>query len=229
MNEKTKTLNEQIADIDATNKLLEFAETVLGCDDKRADQIARTMKHKFTWSGVRLLWNGDAGDQPIVAVDHVDQIKEYFAREKLDFLLPVPAAVDIEGFAESIPGDVLEAALNGSKTAEGKICMLLGGSNKDAAARTALLLKTERALREKGAVNGDVNLHGTTNNERRTTSTNPFSRLRTREGAIDKKVESQIASMIVAMGAGRVAGIAKACVSPDAPFGRSITGLALSR
>ncbi len=153
-----KSLDEKLYDMDEANKINEFAETVLGCNDKQADIMSRTMRHKFKWSGVRLLWNGGAGDQPVVAVDHVDQIREYFARENYDFLLPTPKAA-VDGFPEaaSIPGDVLDAALNGSQTAKGKICLLLGGNNADAAARTELLLKTERAKRDGANGAGDAN------------------------------------------------------------------------
>jgi hypothetical protein len=223
-----KSLDEKLHDMDEANKIYEFAETVLGCNDKQADIMSRTMRHKFKWSGVRLLWNGGAGDQPVVAVDHVDQIREYFARENYDFLLPTPKAA-VDGFPEaaSIPGDVLDAALNGSQTAKGKICLLLGGNNADAAARTELLLKTERAKRDGANSVGD-NPHGTTQAERRTTSTNPFTRLRV-NGVIDKKVEAQVASMIVAMGTKRVSDIARAAVGPNAPFGLSITGLPLAK
>jgi hypothetical protein len=221
-----KSLDEKLHDMDEANKIYEFAETVLGCNDKQADIMSRTMRHKFKWSGVRLLWNGGVGDVPVVAVDHVDQIREYFTRESYDFLLPTPKAA-VEGFSEAIPGDLLDDALNGSQTAKGKLCLLLGGNNKDAAARTELLLRTERAKRDGANGAGDANPHGTTPADRRATSSNPFTKLRKPDGTIDKGVEKQIGSMIAAMGHKKVADIARAAKSPAAPLGLSLTGLPL--
>ena len=74
--------NQEVVDqgIDGDKAGTNVEPTRPGCP-KQADIMSRTMRHKFKWSGVRLLWNGDAGDQPIVAVDHVDQVKEWMARE----------------------------------------------------------------------------------------------------------------------------------------------------
>jgi hypothetical protein len=209
MTEKPSALDQKLHDMDESNKIYEFAETVLGCNDKQADIMSRTMRHKFTWSGVRLLWNGDAGEEKTVAVDHVDRIKEYLVRENYDFLLPKPGAT-VEGFeTAAIPGDVLDAALNGSQTAKGKICLLLGGDNQDAAARTELLLKTERAKRDGANGADDANRHGQTQAERRTTSTNPFVGLRDKSGKIVPEKMKKVESFIKAAGAKAAAAVAK--------------------
>jgi hypothetical protein len=211
---KTRTLDQQMHDMDESNKIYEYFETVLKCSPEQADVASRTLRHKFKWSGVRLLYNGDAGDVPVIAVDHVDRIKEYLTREHFDFLLP-KASVTAEGFEDtSIPGDILQAAIDGSKTAEGKIQLILSGGNGndlDAAARVALLLKAERAKRD-GTVNGtaDNHPHGQTQTERRANSTNPFVGLRDpRTGQINPAQMKKVESFIKAAGAKVAAAVAK--------------------
>jgi hypothetical protein len=194
-------LDQKLHDLDEAGAVHDYFETVLKSTPEQAEIASRTMRHLFKWSGVRLLWNNeDTAGVPLIAVDHVDQVREFLTRKHFDFLLPKPGAT-VEGFeAAAIPGDMLDAALNGSLTQKGQIAMLLGGSNPDAVARTELLLKTERAKRDGGAVNGadDANRHGQTQTERRTTSTNsnPFVGLRDKSGKIVpaqmKKVESLI-------------------------------------
>ena len=58
---------------------------------------------------------------------------------------------------------------------------------------------------------------------------NPFTKLRNKRGEIDPVVEKHIAGMISAMGTKKVADIARAAVSADAPFGRTLTGLPLTK
>lgn len=205
---KTKTLDEQLHDRDESNQLYAFAETSLKCSPEQADTLARTMRHKFKWSGVRLLYHAENGEQ-LVAVDHVDQIREYLTRSKFDFLLPPPTHdVVVNGAEASIPGDLLDDALSGSKTAEGKICLLLGGNNADAAARTALLLKAERAKRSNGN-NGGVNAHqhGTARAEMNggDHATNPFSRAGwnlSKQGSVFKALgEAKTGALAASVGA----------------------------
>ena len=211
MTETQSALDKKLHDLDEAGKIYEFAETSLKCSPEQADIMSRTMRHKFTWSGVRLLYNGDAGDEKVVAVDHVDQIKEYLVRDHFDFLLPKPGAT-VEGFeTAAIPGDMLDAALSGSLTQKGQIAMLLGGNNKDAVARTELSLKTEAAKRANGA-NGadDANRHGQTQAERRTNSTNPFVNLRDpRTGQINPAQMKKVELFIKAAGAKVAAAVAK--------------------
>jgi hypothetical protein len=220
---KTKTLDQTLHDFDEAGKIYEFFETVLKSAPQQADIASRTMRHKFHWSGVRLLYNGDAGDEKVVAVDHVDRIREYLTRENFDFLLPKPG-VTAEGFEDtSIPVDVLDAALNGSLTAKGKLAMLLGGNNQDAVARTELLLKTERAKRD-GTVNGGVdNRHGQTQTERRANSTNPFLKLNMARNPAEKEAATTaISSLIRAVGTAKAAAIARGA-------GLTLTGQPLRR
>jgi len=207
-----KTLAEQMHDRDENQKIYEYFETVLKSTPEQADVASRTMRPYFKWSGVRLLYRSEGDAQPVIAVDHVDQVREFLERKHFDFLLPKPS-VTAEGFEDtSIPGDVLNAALNGSKTAEGQICLLLGGDSADAAARTALLLKAERAKRD-GTNGSDTggHPHGQTQVERRTTSTNPFVNLRDKKtGQINPEQMKKVESFIRAAGTKAAASVARA-------------------
>jgi hypothetical protein len=211
-------LDKKLHDLDEAGKLYEFFETVLKSTPQQADVASRTLRHKFSWSGVRLLWNGDIGEEKTVAVDNVERIREYLVRESFDFLLPKPG-VTAEGFenSASIPADVLDAALSGSKTAEGKIQMILSGGNgndMDAAARTALLLKVEHAKRD-GANGVDTNRHGQTRTERHDRSSNPFVGLRSNgsggipAGQIVPAKMRAVESLLKAVGTAKAAAIAK--------------------
>ncbi len=207
---KTKTLDQQLHDLDEAGKLYEYAETVLGCSAEQADVLSRTMRHLFEWSGVRLIYRSENGEK-LVAVDHADQVRERLTRQKLDFLLPAPKAA-VEGFADiSIPEDLLDAALT-SKTAEGRICMeYMGGNTKDAAAKTALLIRAHRAKRN-GTINdaNDTNKHGVTDAERRTNSTNPFLKLSMARNAAEKEAATTaISSLIRAVGTTKATAIAR--------------------
>ncbi len=215
-----KTFDQQMHDRDEAGAIHDYFETVLKSSPEQSEIASRTMRHLFKWSGVRLLWNNEnTGGVPIVAIDHADQVRAYLADKHFDFLLPKPGAT-VEGFEDtSIPGDVLEDAMNGSKTAEGKIQLILShgnGNDMDAAARTALLLKAERTKRANGA-NGvdDANRHGTTLAERRLNGsadhkTNPFVNLRDpRTGQINPAQMAKVQSFIKAAGAKVAAAVAK--------------------
>lgn len=56
-------------------------------------------------------------------------------------------------------------------------------------------------------------------------SSNPFYKLRNKEGVIDKAVEANVGRMIGAMGHKKVSDIARAATSPAAPLGLTLTGL----
>ena len=58
-------------------------------------------------------------------------------------------------------------------------------------------------------------------------SKNPFYKLRKSDGKIDKAVEAQIGRLITVMGHRKVAQIAAAAKSPNAPLGLSLTGTPL--
>lgn len=58
---------------------------------------------------------------------------------------------------------------------------------------------------------------------------NPFTRLRRPDGSLDPKIQDRVTGMIVAMGTKRVCDIARSAVSADAPFGRSISGVPLTK
>jgi hypothetical protein len=218
MTEKSP-LDQKLHDLDEAGAIHDYFETVLKSTEQQAEIASRTMRHLFKWSGVRLLWNNEnTGGVPIVAVDHVDQVRAFLTEKGFDFLLSKPGAT-VEGFeAAAIPGDMLDAALSGSLTQKGQIAMLLGGNNKDAVARTELLLKTERAKRANGAngANGadDASRHGQTQNERRLNgstdhSTNPFVGLRGADGKINPQKMAKVESFIKAAGAKVAAAVAK--------------------
>jgi hypothetical protein len=76
------------------------------------------------------------------------------------------------------------------------------------------------------AANGGSN---NSNNTAASQGSNPFTKLRNKRGEIDPAVEKHIAGMISAMGTKKVADIARAAVSADAPFGRTLTGLPLTK
>jgi hypothetical protein len=219
------SLDQKLHDLDEAGAIHDFFETVLHSTPEQAEIASRTMRHLFKWSGVRLLWNNEnTGGVAIVAVDHADQVREFLTEKHFDFLLPKPGAI-VDGYeAAAIPGDMLEAALNGSLTEKGKITMLLGGSNADAVARTELLLKAERTKRANGA-NGadDANRHGQTQNERRLNGSadhrnNPFARLSRATTPAEKlAAQSAISSYIRAAGT-------KAAVATAKSAGLTLSG-----
>jgi hypothetical protein len=210
-------LDQKLHDLDEAGAIHDYFETVLKSSPEQAEIASRTMRHLFHWSGVRLLWNNEnTGGVPIVAVDHSDQVRAFLTEKHFDFLLPKPGAT-VEGFeTAAIPGDMLEAALNGSLTQKGQITMLLGGNNADAVARTELLLKAERTKRANGATGvDDTNRHGQTSAERRLNGsadhkTNPFVNLRDpRTGQINPAQMAKVQSFIKAAGAKVAAAVAK--------------------
>jgi len=205
-------LDQKLHDLDEAGAIHDYFETVLKASPEQAEIASRTMRHLFKWSGVRLLWNNeDTKGVPVVAVDHVDQVRAFLTEKHFDFLLPKPGAT-VEGFeTAAIPGEMLEAALNGSLTQKGRIAMLLGGNNADAVARTELLLKAERAKRD-GTVNGadDTNRHGQTKTERHANTTNPFLKLSTARNPAEKEAATTaISSLIRAVGTVKAAAIAR--------------------
>jgi hypothetical protein len=54
-----KTLDQIKHDHDEAGQLQDFATTSLRCGDKESETLARTLRHKFRWSGVRLLFLGE--------------------------------------------------------------------------------------------------------------------------------------------------------------------------
>jgi hypothetical protein len=77
--------------------------------------------------------------------------------------------------------------------------------------------------------NNNNNNNNSSNNTAASQGSNPFAKLINKRGVRDPAIEKHIAGMITAMGTKKVADIARAAVSADAPFGRTLTGLPLTK
>jgi hypothetical protein len=81
----------------------------------------------------------------------------------------------------------------------------------------------------KVANGGNNSGNSNSNNTAASQGSNPFAKLINKRGVRDPAIEKHIAGMITAMGTKKVADIARAAVSADAPLGRTITGLPLAK
>jgi hypothetical protein len=179
-----------------------------GASEEAAKLIASSPEQiaKVQWDGVNLHF----GKSDLAAVDD-PAAKAYFTDGPFKGLFVAPADKPNADDHPQLDEALVASARAGNVTATGRLLRSLNGDVK----------ALDAALADEG--NSD---HKVANGH----ETNPFTKLRDpRTNKINPEVEKQIASMIKAMGTVKVAAIGRAAVSPDAPYGRSITGLPLTK
>lgn len=204
-----KPLDQVLLKLDTRHRVYDFVKS-LGASDETAELIASSEQvRKFKWNGVALTW-ADTGK---LAVDDA-AAKAHFTEGPFKALFSAtnkPGPAD----APQIDPVLVEQARGGNMTARSKVFSALIGTGKgeaaeaDAHGKLTLLLAAPGGNANGGAAD----------------SSNPFQKLRRPDGTIDKEVEAHVSKMIFALGTKKVVEIAAAAKSPEAPFGRSITGI----
>jgi len=181
----------------------------LGATEEAAKLIASSPDQlaKFTWDGVNLKF----GKGDLTAVDD-PAARAYFTEGAFKGLFAAPKA-DGNGKPQMDEALVASAKL-GNMTA--RSILARDHFNSDVHALDAAL-KGEGQSDNKGLANGHD----------KSTSDNPFFKMRNPDGTVNKAIEQRVGGMIAAMGYKRVAEIAAAAKSPAAPLGLSLTGMPL--
>lgn len=134
---------------DLNQKVFEYAMEKHGCTHEQAEAFAATQVGKFSWTGVRLIWN----DTKTPAVDE-PAAKAYYGQDKFKFLLPQKAPAADQQDGPQVPPNILELALMGNVTAFGKISRALGDADR---ATTERFIAAEREKRTNNKNDGDRN------------------------------------------------------------------------
>jgi hypothetical protein len=133
--------NDALNAITTQNKIAEYAMSVLGMDERRADVFVKSCGDYFEWTGVQLMFKGAGGKTP--AIDD-PKCKSFFERE-FDFLIPPKTAE--EKHAAIDPALIESARTNIS--ARGQLFKELHGS-KPASAEAETLAELNKLLAKGG-------------------------------------------------------------------------------
>ncbi len=192
----------------------------LGASEEAAKLIASSPDQikKFSYDGVDLRFM----DSDLAVAEDPDA-KAHFVGGPFKGLFAPPVADKTNGDGDpQIDPALLDAAIAGNRTAFSRLAR--GSFGGDVKALDAMIAD-KRNADGKAAANGHDKTPSSLNGFEG--SKNPFFKLRKPDGTIDKAVEKKIGELISIMGHRKVADIAKAAKSPNAPLGLSLTGIPL--
>jgi len=205
MPETNKEVEDALRNLETKHRAEDFLKKIGASDETAALLASHPDQIKlFKWDGVNLTF----GKSDLAAVDD-PAAKAHFTEGPFKALFTKEPSGNDNSQVDPDPALVESARTN--ITARGRLLRSLNGDVE----------RLNTILAAKGDGNDKLpNGHGS----------NPFLKLRDpRTGKVDPVVEKRIADLIVAIGHKKATDIAKGCVTPDAPFGLSLTGVPLRR
>ena len=211
---ENKELDAALLALETKHRTEDFLK-LLGADDEAAKLIASAPDYakRFTYDGVSLHFDKSdlpATDDPNAKAAFVEgPFKALFAK-------PITAEDQAKAFADkvaSLDPTLLASARAGNMTAKSRLLRdSFNGDLKSLDAALTTNKTTDDDATNKSNGGHDKNGHGS----------NPFLKLRDKDGKIVTKVQDEIARMISVMGTAKVAAIARA-------VNMNISGLPLTR
>jgi len=214
MTENSKELDEALRKIE-TKFRVETYLMRLGASEEAARLIASSPDQikKFSYDGVDLRFNGSD-----LAVAEDPNAKAHFVSGPFKALFVAPADKADTDNKPQLDEALVASARAGNRTAYSRLAR--DSFNGDIKALDAMLAAKGNGNDKVANGHDDKPLPGFEG------SKNPFYKLRV-NGKIDKAIEKKIGEMISVMGHRKVAQIAAAAKSPQAPLGLSLTGAPL--